>query len=162
MDVVEDLNTFVDVTPDLEADESHDEEGGEEQCKLPLQEGYDAFPRRVSLASLWAESGWPLETANDGLTLQPPHDCPEGQPQGGTGLQARAPDVEDPEENDVSVQGKVDLSLDIFSPAIEFKSFVGILTELRWPLSNFSFTAWQCNLGYAGGFGARQRMLYKH
>ena len=114
MDVVEDLSTFVDVTPDLETDESHDEEGDEELCKLPLQEGYDALSRRVSLASLWAESGWPLEIAKDGLTLQPPHDCPAGQPQGGSGLQARAPDVEDPEENGVSVQGKVDLSLDFF------------------------------------------------
>ena len=162
MDVVEDLSTFVDVTPDLESDESHGEDGDEELCKLPVQEGYDALSRRVSLASLWAESGRPLEIAQDDLPLQPPQDCPVGQAQGGSGLHARAPDVQLPEENGVSVQGKVDLGLDIFSLVIEIKSFLGILTELLWPLSNFSFNAWQCNLGHAGGFGARQRTLYKH
>ena len=114
MDVVEDLSTFVDVTPDLESDESHGEDGDEELCKLPVQEGYDALSRRVSLANLWAESGRPLEIAQDDLPLQPPQDCPVGQAQGGSGLHARAPDVQLPEENGVSVQGKVDLGLDIF------------------------------------------------
>ena len=162
MDVVEDLSTFVDVTPDLESDESHGEDGDEELCKLPVRDGYDALSHRVSLASLWADSGRPLEIAQVGLPLQAPQHCHVGQAQGGSGLHARDPDVQVPEENGVSVEGKVDLSLDIFSLASEIKSLLGILTELLWPLFNFSFNAWRRNLGYAGGFAASPRTRYKH